>query len=141
MPRLENGLYVGCALTQAPEDFKKDVENIKGVLREREYDILEFVGDRPAAPEEVYRWDIEQCVVKCSAMLSIMDYPSHGLGWEMATAGNLGKPTLAVARVGRVVSRLILGAAEVISSFEFENYECLQDIPDQLDAFLDRCLP
>ena len=138
MSRLENGLYVGCALTQAPDDFKKDVEDIKGVLRKRKYDVLEFVGSRPATPEEVYRWDIEQCIGRCSAMLAIVDYPSLGLGWEMATASNLKTPALAVAQIGRAVSRLILGAAEVIPSFEFENYENIRDVPDQLDEFLSR---
>ena len=137
MPRLENGLYVGCALTQAPDDFKKDVENLKGVLK---YDVLEFVGSRPAAPPEVYRQDIERSVGRCSAMLAIVDYPSLGLGWEMATASNLKTPTLAVAQVGRAISRLVLGAAEVIPSFEFENYEHLRDVPDQLDEFLSRHL-
>ena len=136
MSRLENGLYVGCALTQAPDDFKKDVEDIKEVLRKRKYDVLEFVGSRSATPEEVYHRDIEQCVGRCSAMLAIVDYPSLGLGWEMATASSLKRPTLAVAQIGRAVSRLILGAAEVIPSFEFENYENIRDVPDQLDEFL-----
>ncbi len=140
MRKLENGLYVGCALTQAPDDFKRDVEGVKGALRGRGYDVLEFVGSRPATPEEVYRWDIEQCVGQCSAMLAIADYPSLGLGWEMATASNLNIPTLAVARVGRSMTRLVLGAAEAVPSFEFARYEDLQDVPDQLDRFLGRRL-
>ena len=136
----EKGLYVGCALTQAPDDFKREVEGVKGTLRGRGYDILEFVGSRPATPEEVYRWDIEQCVGQCGAMLAIADYPSLGLGWEMATASNLNIPTLAVARIGRTVTRLVLGAAEAVPSFEFARYEDLQDVPDRLDQFLGRHL-
>lgn len=140
MVRLENGLYVGCALTQAPDDFKKSVEGIKESLRERGHSVLEFVGSKPASPEEVYRWDIMQCVGKCGVMLAIADYPSLGLGWEMATASYLEIPTLAVAQIGRSVTRLVLGAAEVVPSFEFERYEDLQDVPDQFEEFLSRYL-
>lgn len=133
----KKSLYVGCGLTYAPEDFKQDVNGVKGTLYQRGYDILEFVGERSAPPSEVYIHDIKHCVEVAKAMLAIVDYPSHGLGWEMATADRLAIPTLVVAQVGRTVSRLVLGAAEVIPSFHFQRYEEFQDIPDQLDYFLE----
>ena len=134
---LKKGLYVGCGLTYAPEDFKEGVAGVKAALSQRGYDILEFVGERSASPAEVYIHDIKQCVEVAKAMLAIVDYPSSGLGWEMATADKIGIPALVVARVGRTVSRLVLGAAEVIPSFRFQRYEEFRDIADQLDCFLE----
>ena len=135
MVKLENGLYVGCGLTYAPEHFKREVEDLKDNLR-ADYKILDFVGEKPATNAEVYLWDIEECVKGCDAMLAIVDHPSIGLGWEMCTADHGGKPTLFVARVGREVSRLVLGAAEVLPSFEFERYEDLWEVPEKLNRFL-----
>ncbi|MCY4010570.1 MAG: hypothetical protein OXF30_00665 [Candidatus Saccharibacteria bacterium] len=132
----KKGLYVGCGLTYAPESFKENVASVKETLRERNYDVLEFTGEQIATPSEVYIQDIQNCVKTCEVMLAIVDYPSLGLGWEMAVANTLKTPTLAIAQVNTTVSRLVLGAAEIIPSFYFQRYEVFQDIPDQLDYFL-----
>ncbi len=81
MQKLDNGLYVGCGLTQASEEFKEKVKTLKIEL-EGDYDVLGFLGLVDGTPLEVFRWDIEQCVGKCSAMLAIADEPSIGLGWQ-----------------------------------------------------------
>ena len=138
MANLDNGLYVGCALAYAPDAFKESIKKIKDDLRQRGYRILDFLDADPANPEQVYRWDIEECVSKCSAMLAIADYPSLGLGWEMATAAHLGIPTLAVAQKDRLVTKFVLGAAEAVPSFCFARYENLRDIAEQMDKFLDK---
>ena len=134
MSESKKSLYVGCALTHAPEVFKQDVEDVIATLEE-DYRVLKFVGSKPAPPAEVYSHDI-RCVEAADAMLAIVDYPSLGLGWELATAGSLAKPTLAVARFGREVSRMILGAAEVLPAMGFGRYEDLRELPDRLDTFL-----
>ena len=136
MLKFPNGVYVGCGLTQAPEAFKASVERLKAALMARGYQVLEFVGTRPAPPQEVYNHDIKECVGKCDAMLAIVDYPSLGLGWELAAAGNLGIPTLAVAQNRAPVSRLILGAAEALPSMGFERYGQLQEVPAMFEVFL-----
>lgn len=137
--KLENGLYVGCALSHAPKEFCQGVESVKADLRQRGYNILDFVVDESATPEEVFEWDLN-CVESCDAMLAIADYPSQGLGWEMATATRLGKPTLAVAEIGRKVTRFTIGAAGVLPSFEFERYRYIKEVPAQFDQFLGRVL-
>ena len=134
------GLYVGCALSQAPTEFKQDVARLKDDLRQRGHDILEFVGEAPAAPAEVYRWDIENCVGACQAMLAVVDYPAIGLGWELATAANRQIPTLMVAEAGAFVTRLAIGAADVLPTIEFERYDQMTDIPEKLGRFLIRHL-
>lgn len=69
-------------------------------------------------------------------MLAVVDYPSPGLGWEMAIASGLAIPTLIVAQSGRPVNRLVEGIAEVIPLFKLERYKNLQNVTDQLDHFL-----
>ena len=139
MTNRKKSLYVGCALTQASDEFKGKVEYLKDDLRGY-YNVMDFVGDKPASPGKVYQQDIEECVVKCDVMLAIADYPSIGLGWEMATAASLRTPTLAVAQIGRVVTRLMLGAAEVLPTFEFERYEDLSEVKERLGQFMARHL-
>lgn len=132
------GLYVGCALTPpTPKSFVAGVESIKEALKEEGYSVLDFVGQNPATPQEVFDWDIN-CVRKCDAMLAIVDYPSQGLGWEMATAGQLGKPTLLVAQAERVVSRFTLGAAASLPNFEFSRYHDLEEVVERTSRFLGR---
>ena len=132
----ERNLYVGCGLTQAPAEFKRQVAELKTELRCLGHSVLEFIGDRPATPAEVYTWDIEDCVKQSQAMLALVDYPSLGLGWEMAVAATEEIPTLVVARTDSLVSRLVIGAAECQPLFEFERYSDLADIPEQLSRFL-----
>lgn len=134
MSRSKSNLYIGCALTYAPDNFKQDVEQLKDNLR-TDYDVLDFVGLKSGTAVEVYESDLD-CVRQCDYMLAITDYPSLGLGWELATATSLNKPTLAVAQVNNEVSRLVLGAAEVHACLDFEQYEDMQDIPDLLGDFI-----
>ena len=131
-----NSLYVGCGLTHAPAEFKAGVEELKDSLRQ-DYDVLDFVGDQQATPEEVFNWDI-RCVGECGLMLAIADYPSLGLGYEIATANHHQTPTLAVAKIGSAVTRFLLGAPPVVPKFEFERYEDLQEVPDRLNSFAGR---
>ena len=138
MAEQENSIYVGCALTQAPPEFRQGVEQVKDSLKDRGHNIRDFLGLEAGTAGDVYDWDIVECVGKCSVMLAIVDYPSIGLGWEMSTARNLATPTLAVAQTDSSVTRLLIGAAERNQSVEFERYQDLEEVPDKLEAFTDR---
>lgn len=129
-------LYVGCSLTQAPEEFKNDVAGFKEALREKGYEVFDFVGLVKGSAEDVYRWDIEHCVRDCDALIGICDFPSIGLGFELNEAIRLKKPVLAVAHEDASVTRLLLGAAAVESNLAFERYTSLQDVIPQVEALL-----
>jgi len=102
-------IYIGCSLTQAPQEFRDKVEALKALLK-KEYEVLDFIGLEKGTPEEVYRWDIQRCVAACDIFVAICDYPAIGLGYEMATAlEKYSKPTLALVSDGVSVSRLVLG--------------------------------
>jgi len=119
-------LYVGCSLTQAPEEFRKEVEELKRELGEY-FEVFDFVGLVNGTPKDVYRWDIHRCVANCDLFVAICDYPAIGLGYEMAVAiEKFGKPTLLLVRKGVSVSRLVLGIEHQLCTLEY--YESRQDM-------------
>lgn len=102
-------IYVGFSITGAPQEFIDSVQRLREKLRE-EYEVLEFVPVSEGTPQDVYRNDIKINVANCDLMVSICDFPSTGLGYEMACAVEVGnKPVLAVAHIETKVSRLIMG--------------------------------
>lgn len=129
-------LYVGCALTEAPEDFKNAVEQLKEDLRADVYEVFDFVGLFAGTPADVYKWDIGHCVRDCDALIGICDYPSIGLGFELNEALRLKKPVLALAHTDSRVTRLVLGAAELEPSFRFERYDDLKLILPLVNEWL-----
>ena len=125
-------LYIGCSLTQAPQDFILQVETLKDSLRDT-YEVFDFVGLEKGTAADVYNWDIGHCVATCDLFLAICDYPSLGLGWELNEAINLGKPVLGVAHTDALITRLVLGATEVRDNFTFARY---QDITAEIPHLL-----
>src|ERR1700733_9369191 len=102
-------LYVGCALTLAPEEFKKSVEDLKNALLV-ENEVMDFIGTVAGTPQDVYKWDIHECVAKCDVFIAICDFPAIGVGYELSVAvEKLRKPTLALAHKDTKVSRMLLG--------------------------------
>nr|AIA17912.1 Unknown Function [uncultured bacterium] len=114
-------IYVGCALTDASEEFKQSVEEFKNQLR-GEYEILDFVGLTAGTAADVYNWDIGKCVATCDAFIAVCDLPSIGLGCELNEAMRLGTPVIAIANEESKVTRLVLGMAEVQENVTFERY-------------------
>jgi nucleoside 2-deoxyribosyltransferase len=117
-------LYVGCSLSHAPNEFIQHVMALKDQLREH-FEVLDFVGRDAGTSKEVFETDTNQ-VKNCDCFLAICDLPSLGLGYEVALALELGKPTLAVAHKDAEVSRMILGINK--PSFVFKRYENISDI-------------
>ena len=65
---------MGCALTDASEEFRASVEYFKKALRREGYEVFDFVGLVGDSSEEVYRWDIGHCVKDCEAFIAICDH-------------------------------------------------------------------
>ena len=127
-------LYVGCSLSHASEAFKASVEELKEALRDRGYEVFNFLGLVDGTERDVYELDIQHNVAECDALIAICDEPSIGLGWEMAVAAKLNKKVLAVAHTDAKVTRLVLGAAEVEPHMRFGRYDNLvADVPGLVD--------
>lgn len=126
-------IYVGCSLTHAPDEFKHGVDAIKNELR-KDFEVMDFLGLVAGTAEDVYQWDIHNCVQKCDFFVAITDHPSLGLGYEMATAvEKLQKPTLALAQTQSKIGRIILGIEQ--PHYRFARYDTLEDIPALVKAF------
>lgn len=128
-------LYVGCGLSNAPESFIGYVENLKTGL-ETDYNVLRFIGKGAGTDQDVYQWDIHECVANADLFLAVLDYPSTGLGWELGVAvEKLHIPTLAVSHeLTENVSRLVKGADA--EHFSFQVYgDLLEDVPKMLGSF------
>lgn len=127
-------VYVGCSLTQSPDDFKRDVGALKDALRS-EYEVMDFVGTTAGTPRDVYLWDIHECVAACDAFIAVCDHPSIGLGYELSVAvEKLGKPTLALAHSGATVSRMVLGIEQ--PHYRFERYGTAEELTARVRSFL-----
>lgn len=132
-------LYVGCALTDAPQAFKDDVEATKDGLG-ADWRVLKFLGLVSGTTADVYRRDLGN-VDECDAFLAITDYPSTGLGMEIGRAAETGTPTLLVARASARVTRMVLGASALVPGFKFERYENMRaDLPGLVNQAFARIL-
>ncbi len=131
-----NKLYVGCALTAAPPEFRGSVEQLKEDLTSQ-WEVMHFLGLDGGTPGDVYEQDIGN-VRTCDAFLAIADYPANGLGWELGVADQLKKPTLIVAHRDATVSRLLIGAAEESSHITFRRYGDLSEVEQLASEHLKR---
>jgi hypothetical protein len=127
-------LYIGCGLTQAPQEFKEKIDAIRDALR-KNCDILDFVGLTAGTPADVYNWDIHKCVSTCDLFVAIADYPALGLGYEIGVAvEHFKKPTLVLAHTDSVITRLILGVDK--PNYQFRRYETTEDIKGIIEQFI-----
>jgi len=127
-------LYIGCSLTQAPKEFREQVEKVKESLRGK-YELLDFKGLVEGTPHDVYLWDIHTCVETCDVFVAICDYPAIGVGYELGTAvEKLHKPTIALAQKDSLVSRLILGIEQ--PHYRFVRYNTVEEIPLLVRSFI-----
>ena len=127
-------IYIGCSLTHAPDDFKKAVEDLKNSLRP-EYEVFDFLGLEKGSEQDVYNWDIKNCVAKCDLFVAICDHASLGLGYELGSAIEaFDKPVLALAHKDAYIARLVLGIDA--PRFSFERYGDLSEIENLVKAKL-----
>lgn len=60
------------------------------------------------SPREVYSRDVAW-IEAAAALIAEVSVPSHGVGYEVGYALQLGKPVLCLAQEGRKVSKMITG--------------------------------
>ena len=102
--------------------------------------LTEFVGDQSVTrmgesaltPEAIYRRDLGM-VEKCDILVADVTVPSFGVGVEIAAAGQLGKPVLALwqPREGRRLSAMIAGDPNV----KLAEYTDLAGAAKAIEAF------
>jgi nucleoside 2-deoxyribosyltransferase len=68
--------------------------------------------EKVVAPQEVYARDVAW-IQAADALIAEVSVPSHGVGYEVCFALNLGKPVLCLYQQGRPVSKMITGNSRV----------------------------
>lgn len=121
-------VYVGMALTDAPEEFRVDFQNeLKDNLRALEgVIVLDFVGLENGSNTDVSRHD-KKCTQEADLCVFILDHASTGLGKEIVYREMTGKPDLYFARQGQKVTRMVLGELEDTNK-PLYRYASAQDI-------------
>lgn len=127
-----NKVYVGTALTHAPQEHKTLIKNLKNDLR-GEFAVLDFVGLINGTPKDVYEWDTK-CVHDCDYFIADCSYPAIGLGYEIGIALSINKPILAVAKQDAKVTRLVLGINA--QNYKFKRYKTYSDLKKMSLQFL-----
>lgn len=126
-------------LTQAPEEFRNDFQHaLKDALRElSEIEILDFYGvDFSNTPEgvekEVYRLDRSH-TESADLCVFIADYPSIGLGMEIALRLAARKPMIVFAHEDAVVTRMLTGMCED-EGVPMVRYQTVEDIVKRVEC-------
>ncbi len=117
---MQKKLYVGCGLTGAPEEFVRQVFQLRNDLRPH-FEVLDFwspsyIGE-PKDPRMIFTWDIKQ-LEESDFMLGICDHQSFGLGYETREELALEKRVLLVAQQDRVISEFPAGISDPLLTFK-----------------------
>lgn len=86
-------IYISGAITHAPKKMKGIVEGLRMLLEQLGHEVtapqLGDIGDDPF-------WDDIHAIEACDAVVAILDYPSTGMGFEIAVAHQAGKTIIPI---------------------------------------------
>lgn len=128
-------IYVGMALTEAPEEFRTTFQDeVKSALRVLDnVEMLDFIGLQGGTAVDVFKHDIA-CTTKANLCVFIVEHPSIGLGMEIMQRYHTMKPMMIFAREGQKVTRMVTGMLEQLNQ-PLLRYESAADIVRLVDAF------
>ncbi len=89
--------------------------------------------ERIINPQEVYNRDINW-INSCHALIAEVSSPSHGVGYEIAYALEIGKSVLCCYQEGLPVSKMIIGNTH--PCIRVQSYQYLPDLVDIIRNFL-----
>ncbi|HAX69505.1 MAG TPA: nucleoside 2-deoxyribosyltransferase [Anaerolineales bacterium] len=108
-------IYFACSITGGRE-FESAYQTIVAALLADGHEIPTshlaqaeaMDGERALSPQDVYERDVNW-IRNCDVLIAEVSVPSHGVGYEIAYALQLGKPVLCISMEGRKVSKMITG--------------------------------
>ena len=108
-------IYFACSITGGRE-FETTYQEIVAALTAdgheiptshlADSDVME--NERILAPKDVYERDTKW-IKNCDVLVAEVSVPSHGVGYEISFALNIGKPVLCLYHRERRVSKMITG--------------------------------
>jgi nucleoside 2-deoxyribosyltransferase len=134
-------IYFACSITGGRE-FESVYQELVAALAANGHEIPTshlvqsdvFENERQLTPQEVYERDINW-IKNCDALIAEVSVPSHGVGYEIGFALNIGKPVLCIHQKDRKVSKMITGNKE--PALVVKVYTSVEDAISQANLFLD----
>lgn len=102
-------IYFACSITGGREFESAHHEISTSHLVES--DVQE--NERAIIPQELYERDINW-IKSCNVLIAEVSLPSHGVGYEIGFALNIGKPVLCLHQLDRRVSKMISGNTDPV---------------------------
>jgi nucleoside 2-deoxyribosyltransferase len=136
-------IYFACSITGGRE-FEATYQEIVAALRADGHqiptshlvqsDVME--NEREILPQEVYDRDVNW-IKNCDVLIAEVSVPSHGVGYEIGFALNIGKPVLCLHQKDRRVSKMITGNSNPMLSTKA--YGNVKEAISQAQYFLTTC--
>jgi nucleoside 2-deoxyribosyltransferase len=90
-------------------------------------------NERKLTPQDVYERDANW-IKNCDVLIAEVSVPSHGVGYEIGFALNIGKPVLCLYQKERRVSKMITGNKD--SALSIKAYTNVEEAISQARFFL-----
>ncbi|MBK7317375.1 nucleoside 2-deoxyribosyltransferase [Candidatus Villigracilis affinis] len=134
-------IYFACSITGGRE-FESAYQEIVAALVKDGHEIPTshlvrsevMEKERLLTPQDVYERDVNW-IKNCDALIAEVGTPSHGVGYEISFALNIGKPVLCISQKGRKVSKMISGNPD--PRLSVQAYENVEEAISQARLFLD----
>jgi nucleoside 2-deoxyribosyltransferase len=123
-------IYFACSITGGRQDestYQAIVESLiannhlvpTAGLASSEVTTLEGIVNRVEVYERDTAW-----IRDCDVLIAEVSTPSHGVGYEIGYALNLGKPTICIYQEGTTVSKMITGNQDpLLQTFAYKDIE------------------
>lgn len=138
-------IYFACSITGGRDDEAVYRQLVDAMLADG-HDVptadlansntLEMETNHPA--KEVYTRDVTW-IEEADCLVAEVSTPSHGVGYEISYALNLGKPVLCIYQQDVKVSKMLTGNDQ--PTLQIQAYKDTQDALKLLDAFLSNPSP
>jgi 2'-deoxynucleoside 5'-phosphate N-hydrolase len=111
-------IYFACSITGGRE-FESVYQEIVAALTNDGHEIPTShlvksdvqENERAIIPQDVYERDVNW-IKSCNALIAEVSVPSHGVGYEVGFALNIGKPVLCIYQLDRGISKMISGNSD-----------------------------
>lgn len=133
-------IYFACSITGGRE-FESTYQEIVAALTADGHEIPTshlaqseaLEKERVLAPRDVYERDVNW-IKNCEALIAEVSVPSHGVGYEIGLAVQIGKPVLCLHQKGRKVSKMITGNSD--PALSIRDYSNVEEAISQVQTYL-----
>jgi len=133
-------IYFSCSITGGRQDQQFYHEIVQFLLEKghqvptahlAHQDVIQ--AEDTVSARSVYKRDM-QWLDECDGLIAEISTPSHGVGYEIAMALILGKPTFCCFQLGHKVSKILLGNTH--PNLHLNAYHNMEDLLPLIQDFL-----